>query len=647
MSVLTVSAQQSKQVQLTASEKFKGFTKSGLMRIIRPVFTHEGSTLAADSADFNQGANTFDAYGHVVITQPGGTTVYSDVLNYNGNSRLALLTGNVRLVDKDAVLTTNYLTYNMATRIGTYTGGGQIVNGPNVLNSKNGYYFASTRDAYFRYDVVVNTPDAVIKTDTLKYNTGTRVSYFYGPTNIKSKTNKSNLYTENGSYNTVTDQAWFGKKNLYTEESKTLRGDSLYYDGPAGFGKAINNITFVDTEQKITLKGNQGIYRRADESALVTRNAYVVLQTEPDSGKVDSIWMAADTLLTKLIYLRDLPPVKKEELKSDKEVDADSLSANSKATEVESVTIVGAGVPTTVTASDSTRADTLAAPKPEVRKSPKKKKGFLGLFSRKNTGRKAAVPDSTSTETGSGPQLKPETNVALKDSLSSDSLAKEKGKQLKVPLDTTKTRIVLAYRKMKIFKADLQAKADSAFYSYADSTIRCYYSPMMWTQGSQLSADTVYLQLKNKKLDNMLLQHDGFVVSTERDSTKFNQVKGKTLTGLFRDNQLQQMFVDGNAESIYYTMDDSLYSGLNRSVSSRMKLIFKDNKLQKVTLVRKPEGTYYPIENVDKDIEILEGFIWKPNERPKSKEEIIPSLQKKKPAARKPPAKKPAATRKK
>ena len=145
----------------------------------------------------------------------------------------------------------------------------------------------------------------------------------------------------------------------------------------------------------------------------------------------------------------------------------------------------------------------------------------------------------------------------------------------------------------------------------------------------------------------MLLQHDGFVVSTERDSTKFNQVKGKTLTGLFRDNQLQQMFVDGNAESIFYTMDDSLYSGLNRSVSSRMKLIFKDNKLQKVTLVRKPEGTYYPIENVDKDIEILEGFIWKPNERPKSKEEIIPSLQKKKPAARKPPAKKPAATRKK
>src|SRR5690606_22268990 len=119
------------------------------------------------------------------------------------------------------------------------------------------------------------------------------------------------------------------------------------------------------------------------------------------------------------------------------------------------------------------------------------------------------------------------TDSTLNKNLSKDTVA------VNIPKDTTKTRIVEAFHHVKIFKSDLQAKADSAFYSYADSTIRCYINPMIWTQGSQLSADTIYLQLKNNKLDNMLLETNGLIVNTENDSTKFNQIKGKTLTGIF------------------------------------------------------------------------------------------------------------------
>ena len=59
-----------------------------------------------------------------------------------------------------------------------------------------------------------------------------------------------------------------------------------------------------------------------------------------------------------------------------------------------------------------------------------------------------------------------------------------------------------------------------------------------------------------------------------------------------------------------------------------MKVIFQNNELKDVFFIRKPELTYYPIERVSEKEEILEGFIWKPKERPLSKEEIIPNLQK-------------------
>ena len=95
-SAIQLQAQQAKQVQLLSSEKLKGFGNSDIMRVIKPIFSHEGSTLSADSANFNQAQNTFDAFGNVVITQPNGTNVYSDILNYDGNTRLAVLTKNVR-----------------------------------------------------------------------------------------------------------------------------------------------------------------------------------------------------------------------------------------------------------------------------------------------------------------------------------------------------------------------------------------------------------------------------------------------------------------------------------------------------------------------------------------------------------------------
>ena len=642
LAVLQINAQTT--VQLLQSQSLTP-GKSGL-RVIKPVFAQEGTTLAADSAHFNNVANAFDAFGNVVITQSDGTIVYADLLNYNGNTKLALLTGNVRLVDKQATLTTNYLTYNLGTKIGTYIGGGQVSNPPTLITSKTGYYFGTTSDAYFKHDVVVNTPDALINTDTLKYNSISKIAYFYGPTNILSKSDKTNLYTENGRYDTQYDQAWFGKKNLYTDGSKSLKGDSLFYDGNAGFGKAIRNVTFVDTEQKSTLKGNVGIYRKADESALITGNAYLTMLAEQDSAKVDTIWMAADTLFTKLVFLRDVAPLSGEKIKSDAEV-VDEEAVIIEGQPVAATTVVDGQAPPSVVPPTSTEPDSVAAVKPEA----KPKRRFFGLLKPKKPDSKKETAKPPAKEARPAVQ---DSSLALasKDSINALSDSLKAKADLKLPLDTTRTRIVLAYHRVKIFKSDLQSKSDSAFYSYSDSTIRCFQNPIIWTQGSQLSADTIFLQLKDRKLDNMQLKKDGFIVSTEMDSLKFNQVKGKTMTGLFRDSKLYRMLVDGNAESIYYTLEDSVYSGLNRTLSSRMRLDFADNKLTDVMLVRKAEGDYFPIDKVPKEKETLEGFIWKPKERPASKEEIIgaPKKEKKPAVSPKKPVvsvKKPLATTKK
>ncbi|RYE07542.1 MAG: hypothetical protein EOP51_33820, partial [Sphingobacteriales bacterium] len=198
--------------------------------------------------------------------------------------------------------------------------------------------------------------------------------------------------------------------------------------------------------------------------------------------------------------------------------------------------------------------------------------------------------------------------------------------------DTTRIRIINAFHDAKIFKSDLQAKADSMFYANSDSTIRCYVKPMMWTQGSQLSGDTIDLQMKNKKLDNMDIYYNSFIVNVEKaDSVHFNQVGGKKMRGFFKDSKLSLMYVDGNAESIYFVRDSvtSKITGMQRSLSSRMRIRLKSNKVTNLTFLSKPDIRYAPLNKFSEDDRILKNFIWKPKERPVSKEVIINSARRK------------------
>ncbi|RZL14300.1 MAG: hypothetical protein EOO96_30910, partial [Pedobacter sp.] len=275
--VLLFGQQQATKIKIVSFSKIFVITKENKTLLNNPVFQQDNATLTCDSAVFYSKRNYFEAFKNVHINQLT-TDIYSDQLEYDGNKKHAHLTGNVQMVDPTSVLTTNVLDYNTLSKIGTYTSGGKIVNQQVTLTSKNGYYFSTTNDSYFRYNVVVVTPQVTIKSDTLRYNTQTKWTYFYGPTNIKGK--DDNLYTENGAYNTMTEDAYFGKKNLYTQGTRSLKGDSLYYFGKIGYGKAVKNIVFSDTKDKMKMFGDLGYYYKADQRTLVTRNAYLGIGTE-------------------------------------------------------------------------------------------------------------------------------------------------------------------------------------------------------------------------------------------------------------------------------------------------------------------------------------------------------------------------------
>ncbi|WP_256001908.1 OstA-like protein [Pedobacter deserti] len=654
-------AQQKTKIILQFSER--GTTDNDITYLRKPVFRHVNATLSCDSAVFYPERNVFEAYRNVHIVQGDTINIYSDYLTYDGNTKNAHLTDNVRMVDKESVLTTNILDYRLDTKIGTYTNGGKIVNKDVTLTSTNGYYFSNTRDAYFKYNVVVVTPEVRITSDTLRYNTATNWAYFYGPTNIKGK--GDNLYTENGAYNTKTEYAYFGKRNLYTNAAKSLKGDSLYYDGIKGYGKAVRNIVFQDTSDKTVLYGQLGYYYKADERAVVTRNAYVGMGTKDSialNKKMvpDTIWLGADTLETQKVRQGTLKLLSFPVLKKDNELGE-----------------AGSDEERETPPKRKAPASPKSKPLPQVQKPkalPKSNSRAARRQAAKNKDKvPLAVPDSVTRDSLAKDSVlkitKLRDSVAadslLKlrgpDSLKKDSLTKDsvtaKGGALKVgalklpkdsvvnPADTILTRTIKAYSNVRVYKSNMQAVADSLFYASADSTLRWFGKPILWSQGSQQAGDTLYLRLKNNKLNTLQVLENAFLVNVNADSAKHNQIKGKLITAFFNDGELRNMFVDGNAESVYYSRNkDSVYTDMSQTVSARIKILFKNKEIQDLLTIKDAEGLSMPVKEMKEDI-FLTGFIWKPELRPLSKQEVIRGKSKTaaKPAAKKaaPPKPKP------
>jgi len=185
----------------------------------------------------------------------------------------------------------------------------------------------------------------------------------------------------------------------------------------------------------------------------------------------------------------------------------------------------------------------------------------------------------------------------------------------------TKTT-VRAYHNVKLYKEDLQGKADSLVYQSTDSMIHFDGDPIFWSGGSQLTADTVYLLLRDKALSEMHMDNHAFVAS-EDVTGNYNQLRGRNMTAFFKENKIASIEIEGNAESIYFVADDQgRLKGMNHLQCSAISMAIEDEEIGKIKFNTKPIGAFYPSQKVVEGVKKLDNFYWRGHERP-TKQEVI------------------------
>jgi len=236
-----------------------------------------------DSAWLYSAENRIRAFRSVKINQGDTLMLWGDQLEYSGETRQAVVTGEeVKLQDSEMTLTTDRLRLDRNTNISYYTTGGKVVNEENTLLSREGYYNSNYKVFSFKDSVILNNPDYTINTDTMDYDSEAHIAYFFGPTTILSDSSK--IYCENGRYNTDLNVAQFNKNAYIYDGPRYLTGDSLYYERDGEYGEAFRNVLIHDTVDNYLITGDYGEYFGDKDSAYVTEDPlYTVVDEEGDS----------------------------------------------------------------------------------------------------------------------------------------------------------------------------------------------------------------------------------------------------------------------------------------------------------------------------------------------------------------------------
>ncbi len=121
--------------------------------------------------------------------------------------------------------------------------------------------------------------------------------------------------------------------------------------------------------------------------------------------------------------------------------------------------------------------------------------------------------------------------------------------------DSERGNLLFAHRNVRFFRKDMQGAADSMYFAQRDSTIYMYFDPVLWSDDLQITGDTMEIINKAEGLDRLLVYRDAMLIDyVEPD--RYNQIKGRTLTGYFRKNELYYVFIQGNGQSLYFAMEE-------------------------------------------------------------------------------------------
>ena len=189
--------------------------------------------------------------------------------------------------------------------------------------------------------------------------------------------------------------------------------------------------------------------------------------------------------------------------------------------------------------------------------------------------------------------------------------------------DTVLYRHVKAYHKVRAFRPDVQAVADSMLYTTVDSSLTLFSDPIIWNEGTQVLGEKIVIFMNDSTVDWVDIIGQALFVQ-QIDTVHYNQIAGREMKAWFKDGQIDRTNVSGNVECVYYAQEaDSTMIGMNTTVASNLTTYFKDGTVDRIYIQGRSNGVMYPMSQLEEKKMYLASFNWFDRIRPIDKEDVF------------------------
>lgn len=253
---------------------------------------HNGALISCDSS-VRYGDTRWGFFGRVIINQDS-VYIYGDSALYDGDLNVAeVYAPIVKVVDGDALLYTYNFSFNTEEKVGRYAGGGVLVHDNDIMESLRGYYYSDTHEVICVEDVELHGADYDMKSDSVIYNSQTDVARFFTSSEIWNS-DGDYLAADEGLYDKAQDLYMVTRNGYILTDEQELWGDSISYYRSRGHVVARRNIQMDDFKNKMLAFGDFAEYWSEAGNAVLTRDPVVVGY---DTTQSDSVFLRADSML--------------------------------------------------------------------------------------------------------------------------------------------------------------------------------------------------------------------------------------------------------------------------------------------------------------------------------------------------------------
>ena len=197
-----------------------------------------------------------------------------------------------------------------------------------------------------------------------------------------------------------------------------------------------------------------------------------------------------------------------------------------------------------------------------------------------------------------------------------------------------KKSFLRAYRKSRMFKSNIQLRADSLTFNETDGIMHLFGKPIAWSGEKQVTGDKIeaYFDTENEYIDSLKVVGNAFAIS-KADSLnlkdEFNQVKGKLMTVYYKENKVNLAKVIGNAQAITYADDQNEKTketeriGVSLSTCGTIEAEFEENKVQIISCNVGANTDIYPMSKISREKRFFPDFNWNTKDRLRKWEDIF------------------------